>query len=151
VAKRKCCSYIFMHKYRSKPLCVCICVYVSTSYKYDDSLRIVITQNGSLQFPTWRIINAIPHLKLSKHQQSTSKNNHNNSNSNNNHQLAASSWANGLYTCSIPSKKFTLPKNMRAFPGGRVQESSICYLKPTHIFRELQEAPRAIGNFQNCI
>lgn len=30
----------------------------------DDALQIVITQNGSLQFPTWRIINAIPHSKL---------------------------------------------------------------------------------------
>jgi len=71
---------IFMLKYR-----ISLCV--SASYEHDDSLRIVITQNGSSQFPTWRIINAIPHLKLSKHQHSTGKvtttmtiNNNNNSN-----------------------------------------------------------------------
>lgn len=53
-------------------------------------LRIVITKNGSLQFPTWRIINAIPHLKLSTSKEATANNNH----------KAISQWANGLYTLS---------------------------------------------------
>lgn len=66
VAKRKCCFYIYAQVSPHKPsTSSTTMMMLLLADDDDDALQIVITQNGSLQFPTWRIINAIPHSKLS--------------------------------------------------------------------------------------
>lgn len=67
--KRKCCCYIYAQVSHKPPQTKPPHIQLDD----DDSLQIVITQNGSLQFPTWRKKNAIPYSKLSAEKSKRSK------------------------------------------------------------------------------